>query len=229
MVILLRGGDMFSPDYVARMAAVAEAGAVARPAACLTYGGAPGLRLHESLEDGAADPARLIFAPPFAPPLAARRDHLLRLAPRPWSLEADWAWTRDSLASGLRHVVAREAVYVAWSPTIVAPVLLPAIATPPPPSAPPSEPASEADTLALLYRRGALARVNALEAEIASRDARLSEASGAKANLQAKLGDALSQAQTAKVALKAMRASTSWKATAPLRALVARGKSDTSR
>ena len=226
IVVLLQGGDLLSLAYAARLAEVLDGGAgdvIARPATCLTSGGSPTMRAQASLHGGAADRARLVFGAPFAPPLAAARALLVRLPARPWGQDADWAWTAETVAEGVRHEAVEGAVYVARSPPIVGPVALP----PPPirlsqsktlPQA--VEPASEAEVAAVLYARAAHARLGAVEASLRGDGRRVARLEGEAAQLQEHLAAALDDADHAHRTAGALQASTSWKVTAPLRALI---------
>lgn len=225
IVIPLRGGDLLARSYVTRLVEVLDQGGdlIARPAACLTYGGAPAMRVQTSLGVESVDRARLVFGPPFAPPLAATRALLLRLSARPWDLQDDWAWTAQTLPEGVSHEVAEGSTYVAWSPPQAIPIALP-----PGRSAPgyastettaATEPASEAEVAALLYSRAAHARLSAVEAALSADSNRMQRMEGEAAALEATLAAALVQADQARGTMAALQASSSWKVTAPLRRL----------
>ena len=119
LVLLVAGGDILSSGYIAAMVARFGSGGledvVVRPETVVTYGGNPRVRRQTDLRDTAEDRALAVFFPPFAPPLAAPRDLLLRLEDRSFDLAGDWRWTLDSQSSGVRHVVAPGATYVAWA------------------------------------------------------------------------------------------------------------------
>lgn len=232
-VVPIAGGDLISPSYVLRLTSVLGGedalAVIARPGACMAYGGAPSIRMQESLHGGAVDRARLLFSARFAPPLAAARALLVRLPPRAWTVEADWTWTAETFANGIRHEAVEGAVYVAWTPPVIPVVSLPAASEASAQtfaSAWPdgSEMASEAEVAALLYARAAQARLSALEASARSNDDRLSILGKEAARLQASLSAALADADAARRTATALQASTSWKATAPLRALSALAK-----
>ncbi len=123
-VALLATGDLVGRGYFRTLLGVLDeaddAPLVVRPKATVTYGARPQIRIRHGLESDAFRTAGLLFAAPFAPPLAARRALLASLPDRPWDAAADWRWTAETLAMGVRHVAVTGALHVAWSPTLAA-------------------------------------------------------------------------------------------------------------